>query len=91
MKWLTLVVVLVVASALAATPQEGRDKDGHYRDPLTGAVQPDRCDNSFKNTHPCRCSRTKECDPKHQKDHPSVECQTYCRTDACSCVSECGS
>ena len=89
MKYAVLVFCLACASLLAA--QEGRGPDGNYHDPTTGAAQPERCDNGFRNTHPCECSRTTECDPKRQKDHPSSLCKTYCRTDACGCVSKCGS
>lgn len=92
MKVAILMVTLLIATGLAALqPQEGRGQDGKFHDPETGAVQPDRCDNGFKNTHPCRCSRAMSCDPDAMAHHPTRVCQTWCRTDACTCVNECSS
>ena len=90
-KWAIVLCELLLASGLAALPQEGRGPDGRFHDPTTGEAQPDTCDNSFKNTHPCECSRATSCDPHAMKEHPSVECKTYCRTSACTCVSACTS
>jgi hypothetical protein len=84
MKFFVLFVMLSIATFLAA--QEGRGKDGHFHDPETGNVQPDTCDNSFKNTHPCTCEKTKSCDVKPEHDRT---CQVYCRKDACRCLAEC--
>ena len=100
-KWAIVLCELLLASGLAALPQEDRGKDGRYHDPTTGEAQPDTCDNSFKNTHPCRCNRATSCDPKEKDRHPSPNpndpsdmsprCQTWCRTKACGCLSPCGS
>src|SRR6267142_6923462 len=87
-KILILAAMLTISTFVA---QEGPDSDGKYHNPLTGKEQPATCDNSFKNTHPCECSRATSCNPKDRTAHPSVECSTYCRTDACKCVSACGS
>ena len=46
-----------VMSTLPARPQEGRGKDGRFHDPYTGEAQPDMCDNSLRNSHPCQCSQ----------------------------------
>lgn len=102
-KFTYLFAVLVLAAGLAA--QEGRGPDGRYHDNSPGGdgrAQPEMCDNSFKNSHPCRCSRATSCDPKAKNEHPSggpgsgikddmPRCATYCRTEACRCVTECGS
>jgi len=90
MKYIILITLLFTASFLAA--QEGRGKDGHFHDPVTGEVQPDRCDNSFKDTHPCECNRSDmKCDHDTSKEHPSSICKTYCRTNACGCTNGCSS
>src|SRR6266403_5206600 len=89
-KYFVLIAALCIASTLAAFPQDERGPDGHYHAP-DGEVQPEMCDNSFKNQHPCECSRATSCDPKDQKAHPSNLCKTYCRTQACSCLSACSS
>jgi hypothetical protein len=71
--------------------QDVRCPDGHYHGP-DGSVQPDRCDNGFKNEHPCKCevSQDETCDPKaHAK--PGKMCKTNCREKACSCLSMCPS
>lgn len=89
-----LVLTLFAASLSAFPPQdnEGRGKDGKFHDPYTGEVQPDRCDNSFKNTHPCTCNRADmKCDHDTRKEHPTQVCQTFCRTNACGCANTCGS
>jgi hypothetical protein len=90
MKYVILVTLLFTASFLAA--QEGRDKDGHFHDPETGEIQPDHCDNSFKNEHPCTCNHADDkCDHDTKKEHPTRLCKTWCRTDACGCANHCGS
>jgi hypothetical protein len=84
MKYAILVACLFAATFLAA--QESRGKDGKFHDPETGEVQPDTCNNSFKNTHPCECEKTKVCGTKLEHDRT---CQVYCRKDACRCLAEC--
>ena len=83
-----------MAASLAAFPaqDDGRGDDGHFHDPETGAVQPDKCDNYEKNQHPCTCNRAdQQCDHDSSKEHPSRICKTWCRTNACGCLNKCGS
>jgi hypothetical protein len=91
MKTFILIAMIALAGLLVAAQDEGRGKDGKYHDPETGEVQPDHCDNSFKNEHPCDCSRAKSCDPDAMSHHPTRVCKTWCRTNACGCVNECTS
>jgi hypothetical protein len=88
-----LISTLILASALQvhSFPQDdGKDNDGHYRHPFTGEVEPDMCDNSFKNEHPCTCNHADDmC--TYPNSTPSYKCKTYCRPKACKCVNSCTS
>jgi hypothetical protein len=88
MKYLVLVLTLSIASFLAA---QDRGKDGHYHDPYTGEAQPDMCDNSFKNSHPCECVKTKKTECDDQPTHPGQMCKTFCREKDCHCAGVCTS
>ena len=70
---------------------DGRGTDGHYHDPYTGAVQPEHCDNGFKNEHPCNCERaTDDCSNKDGVSAaPGKKCSTYCRANDCHCHGSC--
>jgi hypothetical protein len=80
-----LLSLILVFSFSLARPQ---DNDPH-------AGQPDRCNNyhETKSTDPrhCECNHTM-CDSDGESNkqvHPSNNCKTYCRTEACDCGSEC--
>ena len=78
MKTATLYFCLLLAGSLSALPpqSDSRGSDGHFHDPDTGAVQPDQCDNSFKNKTPCTCEKTEDkCDGVAA--NPGAKCKTY--------------
>lgn len=76
----------VLASGLALFSQEGPGKDGQYHDPDTGEVQPATCNNSYKNEHPCDCTKANA-----KCDGTGGRCKTYCRPKACGCANGCTS
>jgi hypothetical protein len=89
-----VVVLLLLASSLAAFPQRskspGRGKDGHYHDPNTHKVQPEMCFGT--ESHPCQCARTKpeSCQPGSEAEwEPGAQCMTYCRKNDCHCEARC--
>jgi hypothetical protein len=95
MKIIILAVCLLLASVLTVYPasrqeDDHRGKDGKFHDPDSGEVQPEMCDNGFKNEHKCECYKTTtQCEGT--EPGPAKRCQTFCRLKACSCVSTCGS
>ena len=93
-KLVSLGATVFLAGALlfaSPHPQEGRGKDGHFHDPYTGEAQPDFCDNSFKNSHPCQCAKAKEDKCDGHPIQPGQMCKTFCRTNDCHCVGACTS
>jgi hypothetical protein len=95
MKAAILCFSLLIAGSLSALPPQGdsRGPDGHFHDPVTGVVQPDQCDNSFKNKTPCTCEKAQDKQDKCDSNHanPGAKCKTYCRRDDCHCVNSCTS
>ena len=83
-------LTLFIAIALAAMPQ-GRGTDGKYHDPYTDEVKPDMCDNNFKNSHPCECTKTKKTECDNEPTHPGSMCKTFCREKDCHCAGVCTS
>jgi len=69
----------------------GSDKrcsDGKYYGP-DGSVQPDTCAVHEGDTHPCECQRAKVCNGggPNSAQKPGSKCKTYCRDNACTCVT----
>jgi hypothetical protein len=92
MKMATLCFCLFLAASLSAWLPQGdsRGPDGNFHDPETGAVQPDQCDNSFKNKTPCTCEKAQDkCDTV--ATNPGAKCKTYCRIHDCHCLNSCSS
>jgi hypothetical protein len=82
--------VLLLATYLAAVPDQGRGKDGKFHDPETGKVQPDYCTNLETNPHRCECAQAKPmCDGTDTKEYVGRQCQTWCRRWACKCETCC--
>jgi hypothetical protein len=79
MKYITLTLTLLVATLLAT--QDHRGPDGHYHDPNTGEIQPDRCSNLPDEPHPC--------DGTDSQEITGEKCKTYCRPKACLCQRCC--
>lgn len=98
MKGLIFGLCLLMAGTLSAfQPQDddscwGKDtrcQDGHYRAP-DGTIQPDTCATHENDTHPCECQRATACvgGGPNGGQEPGAKCKTYCRKNACSCVTK---
>jgi hypothetical protein len=90
-----LIIAVIISLAIflqlpvfSAQPQEGRGHDGHFHGP-DGSVQPDTCSTREGDEHPCECNRAKVCEGggPNTKQEAGSKCKTFCRKDACSCVT----